>query len=103
MPEMLLSALVQAPYVLVMAYLVQRFLAHLDARDAEWRAFIENMEQGMGDRLDGLAHAIERLSELLISHDAATRGAVRLAEHRTDELRRAAGESGQWQAPPKRR
>jgi hypothetical protein len=103
MPEMLLSALVQAPFVLVMAYLVQRFLAHLDARDAEWRAFIEDMDQGMSDRLDELTRAIERLSELLISHDAATRGAVRLPDHRPEELRRAAGDSERWQAPSRKR
>ena len=77
MSETLISALVQAPFVLVMAYLVHRFLAHLDAHDAEWRDFAEQTHEVFGERLDRLSDAIERLSDRVISHDAATRSDAR--------------------------
>ncbi len=66
MPDMLISALVQAPFVLVMAYLVQRFLTHLDDHNADWRALTEHTHAALGERLDRLAQAIERLSELVM-------------------------------------
>lgn len=84
MPESLISALIQAPFVLVMAYLVHRFLAHLNARDAEWRGFMAQMQDSFGDRLDDLTEAIDHLTEIVITHDAATRAAAR----------RSAGDNG---------
>lgn len=77
MPDMLISALVQTPFVLVMAYLVQRFLAHLDARDEEWRSFMDRADDLLAERLTGLTEAVEHLTEVVMQHDAAVRGALR--------------------------
>lgn len=77
MPETLISALVQAPFVLIMAYLVQKFLAHLKARDEEWREFLEQADERMIERLDALTEAIRDLSQLIVTHDALTRAAGR--------------------------
>lgn len=77
MPDMLISALVQAPFVLAMAYLVQRFLAHLTARDEEWRAFMDRADDMLAERLAGLTEAVEQLTEVVVQHDAAVRGALR--------------------------
>lgn len=63
MPEPLISALIQAPFVLVMVYLVHRFLAHLTAHDRAWQ-----------ERLEALTGAIDNLTDLIVLHDAATRG-----------------------------
>lgn len=82
MPESLISALIQAPFVLIMAYLVHRFLAHLNARDLEWRAFTEEMHQSMGDRLGDLTDAIDRLSHLSIAHNAMHDATTRLEKAR---------------------
>jgi hypothetical protein len=82
MPDILISALVQTPFVLVMVYLVQRFLAHMDARDEEWRNFIERADEQLADRLDHLASTVERLSVLVINHDAAVRGWMRASASR---------------------
>ncbi len=88
MSDFLISALVQTPFVLVMVYLVHRFLAHLDAHDAAWRAFTEQTNARLGDRLDGLRDSIDRLAVLLRDHDAATRGPINGREARSpqDEL-----------------
>jgi hypothetical protein len=84
MPESIISALIQAPFVLVTVYLVHRFLTHLSTRDAEWRNFTSEMHEALGERVEGLTEAIDRLSHLIIAHDAATRGAIRI-DTRTDE------------------
>lgn len=68
MPEPLISALIQAPFVLVMVYLVHRFLAHLDAHDRAWQ-----------ERIAALTEAVNHLSQLVVSHDAATRSAPKPA------------------------
>lgn len=88
MPEILLSALVQAPFVAVMLYLVHRFLAHLDAHDAAWREFTEQSHARLGERLDGLRASIDNLGLLIRDHDAATRGPIngRDARSAQDEL-----------------
>ena len=78
MSESIISALIQAPFVLVTVYLVHRFLTHLNARDSEWRGFTSEMHERMGERVEGLTEAIDRLSHLIIAHDAATRGVVRI-------------------------
>ncbi len=80
MPDMLISALVQAPFVLAMAYLVQRFLAHLDARDEEWRGFMDRADDLLAERLTGLTKAVEHLTEVVVQHDAAVRSALRHME-----------------------
>ncbi len=77
MSDVLISALVQAPFVLVMAYLVQRFLQHLDSRDAEWRSFMDRADDLLADRLGDLTGSVERLADLLAAHDAAMRGSAR--------------------------
>jgi len=74
MEETLLSALVQAPFVLAMAYLVQRFLLHLDSRDDEWRKFTVEENNRLVDQLDRQSRAIESLTVLMIRHDAAVHG-----------------------------
>jgi len=50
MPDLLISALVQAPFVAVMAYLVNQFLKHLDARDEEWRASMNEADEHLAER-----------------------------------------------------
>jgi len=77
MPEMLISALVQAPFVLVMAFLVQQFLKHLNARDEEWRDFMDRADAQFAERLNGLTEAVDRLTNTVIAHDAAVRGTLR--------------------------
>jgi len=88
MPELLLSALVQTPFVLVMVYLVHRFLTHLDAHDAAWREFTEQTNARLGDRLDGLRDSIDHLALLIRDHDTATRSPINGRDVRTaqDEL-----------------
>lgn len=90
MPETIISALVQAPFVLVMAYLVQRFLAHMDARDKEWQEFLDQADERLAERMDRLTEAIERLSNLVITHDALTRGRGLSAHDGGEERLRAA-------------
>ncbi len=70
MPEPLISALIQAPFVLVMVYLVHRFLAHLTAHDRAWQ-----------ERLEALTGAIDNLTDLIVLHDAATRGLPNATVH----------------------
>ena len=77
MPDLLISALVQAPFVLAMAYLVQRFLAHIDARDEEWRDHLARADAQFAERLCDLTQAVERLSTVVVNHDAAVRGVLR--------------------------
>jgi hypothetical protein len=91
MPDYVISALVQAPFVLVMAFLVQRFLAHLDRRDSEWRSFMERADETLADRLYRLTEAVEQLSELVINHDAVMRGALRTGRRTTPEGEACAG------------
>jgi hypothetical protein len=80
MSNTLIQALVQAPFVLVMAFLVHRFLTHLNARDLEWRAFTNEMHEALGERIEKLTESVEHLTSILITHDAATRGeAIRRA------------------------
>ena len=69
MPDLLISALVQAPFVAVMAYLVNQFLKHLDARDEEWRAFMNEADEHLAERLSALTASIERLTDTVIAHD----------------------------------
>ncbi|NDJ35675.1 MAG: hypothetical protein GYB64_13520 [Chloroflexi bacterium] len=69
MPEPLLTAFVQAPFVLIVAYLTQRFLVHLNARDAEWRAFIQEANDRLAHRMGELTQAVERLSERSLYRD----------------------------------
>lgn len=76
MPDLLISALVQAPFVAVMAFLVNQFLKHLDARDEEWRTFMNEADEHLAERLNGLTQSIERLTDTVIAHDAAVRGAL---------------------------
>ena len=83
LPDVLISALVQAPFVLAMAYLVQRFLLHIDTHNAEWRRFMGKADTVYVEKLGRLAESIdrlnanvERMTELLLTHDAAVRGAL---------------------------
>jgi len=78
MPDTLMSALIQAPFVLVMAYLVQRFLASMAARDKEWQVVIEQI----GESLDALTATIHKLSDLIDTHDALTRSDGRMRARR---------------------
>lgn len=74
MPDTLISALVQAPFVLAMAYLVQRFLTHINERDQEWQQFMERTDEKLAERLCELTEAVNHLSMLIVAHDARTRG-----------------------------
>jgi hypothetical protein len=73
MTDNLIAALTQVPFVLVMAYLIQRFLGYLNQRDSEWRAFMVQSKDESLEHMARLTLAVERLSELLIRHDAAVR------------------------------
>jgi hypothetical protein len=84
MSESIISALIQAPFVMVTVYLVHRFLTHLNARDSEWRGFTNEMHEALGERVEGLTEAIDRLSHLIIAHDAATRADMTRAAIRID-------------------
>lgn len=90
MTDTLISALVQAPFVLVMAYLVQRFLAHLAARDNEWRHFIERAEQARAAQMQDLTEAVHGLSALIIEHDASVRALEHLKRDRHEGTARPA-------------
>jgi len=74
MPESLISALIQAPFVLVMLYLVQRFLVHLKEREHDWQAFIGRTDTALAAHLADLAEAVDRLSVVVLYHDATVRG-----------------------------
>ena len=89
MPEPLISALVQAPFVLAMAYLVQRFLTHLNERDQEWRSFIERADETLAERLAELTEAVKELSMLVVAHDASVRGLTPEKTCHSDDLLRA--------------
>lgn len=80
MPDVLLSALVQAPFVLVMAYLVNQFLTHLDARDEEWRTFMNEADGRLAERLSSLTESVEKLAEKVVAHDVALREVLRRRE-----------------------
>jgi hypothetical protein len=84
MSESMISALIQAPFVLVTVYLVHRFLTHLNARDSEWRNFTNEMHDALGERVEALTEAIDRLSHLIVAHDAATRADATRAAIRID-------------------
>lgn len=99
MPDTLISALVQAPFVLVMVYLVNRFLTHLDAHDQDWRDFTDHVYLTHGERLDRLTEAIDRLSQLVVTHDAA----MRCPSERDSAPRSAVGESESWPGSSRRR
>jgi hypothetical protein len=86
MPEPIISALVQAPFVLAMAYLVQRFLTHLKERDQEWHEFVERTHQNVGQRLEDLTEAVEQLTLLIVAHDAAMRGQSPPSIEKADDL-----------------
>jgi hypothetical protein len=86
MPEPIISALVQAPFVLAMAYLVQRFLTHLKERDQEWLEFVERTHQTVGQQLEDLTDAVEQLARLMVAHDAAMRGQSPPSLEKADEL-----------------
>jgi hypothetical protein len=69
MSEPILSALVQAPFVLVMAYLVQRFLANMAQRDHDWQQVIQQIHQSqeaIADRMDSLVQAVDGLSDRIM-------------------------------------
>ncbi len=74
MPESLIAALVQAPFVLVMLYMVQRFLVHLKEREHEWQAFMSRADAALAAHLADLAEAVDRLSVVVLYHDATVRG-----------------------------
>ena len=78
MSEPIISALVQAPFVLVMAYLVQRFLAYIAVRDKEWQVFLDQADERIIERLDHMTEAIERVSSLMMKHDAQVTAALRV-------------------------
>lgn len=83
MPDVLLSALVQAPFVLVMAYLVNQFLTHLDARDEEWRTFMNEADGRLVERINCLTESVEKLTEKVMAHDAALREVLRRRDRET--------------------
>lgn len=64
-PENLLTALAQAPFVLVIVYLAQRFLSSMDEHDRIWMKF----GQEMHDSMQELSRAVRELSELIVRHD----------------------------------
>ncbi|NDJ53184.1 MAG: hypothetical protein GYB68_08890 [Chloroflexi bacterium] len=70
MTEPLIGALVQVPFVLVMLYLVHRFLSYLDERNHEWQAFLSTTHESLTARIIDLTQAVERLHQLLLRHDA---------------------------------
>ena len=88
MPDTLISALVQAPFVLAMAYLVQRFLTHLNERDQEWQQFLERTDEALAERLGDLTDSVNRLSLLIVAHDARVRGITPETPGSTDDLLR---------------
>lgn len=86
MPEPVVSALSQVPCVLAMLFIMLRFLTHLKerqtdtqafirAREEAWQAFIAEHDDQVIEQLAELTRAVERLTELLITHDALVRGA----------------------------
>lgn len=74
MPESIISALVQTPFVLVMLYMVQRFLMHLKEREHEWQNFMSKTDTALAAHLADLAEAVDRLSVVVLYHDATVRG-----------------------------
>lgn len=66
MPESVIAALIQTPFVLAMVYVMQRFLTSMDARDREWQEFAHVMRDSMAE----LAAAVHDLSQLIVRHDA---------------------------------
>jgi len=76
MPEILISALVQAPFVLAMAYLVMRVLAYIEQRDREWRGFVERRDEQLTEHMDELARSLRDLTSLVVTHDAVVRAAL---------------------------
>ena len=77
MPDVLISALVQAPFVLVVAYLTQRFLVYVKDRDEMWQAFTKRMGDRMAAHLDELTGAVTRLNQAVATHDAVVQGILR--------------------------
>jgi hypothetical protein len=86
MPESLIAALVQAPFVLVMLYMVQRFLTHLKEREHEWQAFMNRADTALAAHLAELAEAVDRLSVVVLYHDATVRGVNPQTLGSTDDL-----------------
>ncbi len=76
MSEGMISALVQAPFVLAIVYVVLRILTYLNARDREWRAFIERRDMLLAGHLDELNESIHELTNLMMTHDAVMRAAL---------------------------
>jgi hypothetical protein len=74
MPESLISALAQIPCVLAVIYMVRYLLVHLEERDEAWREFIEARDEMMARQLADITRAVERLSGLMLTHDALVRG-----------------------------
>jgi hypothetical protein len=65
LPDAVISALAQAPFVVVMAYLMQRFLTTIENHDKEWLAFGEQMHETLAE----LTERVKELSDLIIRHD----------------------------------
>ncbi|GAB4479024.1 MAG: hypothetical protein Kow00124_24130 [Anaerolineae bacterium] len=76
MSEGMISALVQAPFVLAIVYVVLRILTYLNVRDREWRAFIEHRDRLLAEHLDELNESVRELANLVVTHDAVMRAAV---------------------------
>ncbi len=101
MPEMVLNALVQTPFVLAIMFITLRFLTYVDARDDEWRAFLqqrdaewnkfltrrdvewraarERDEARMAGHLQALNDTMREMHRLLINHDALVRARLESA------------------------
>lgn len=88
MPDTLISALVQTPFVLVMVYMVHRFLTHLKEREHEWQTFMGKADAALAAHLAELASAIDRLSVVMLYHDATVRGVNPKTLGSTDDLLR---------------
>ena len=66
MPESVIAALIQTPFVLAMVYVMQRFLTSMDTRDREWQEFAHEMRDSMAE----ITRAVRELSEVIIRHEA---------------------------------
>lgn len=76
MTDMVISALVQTPFVLALIFLTVRFLIYLNQRDEEWRGLIEHHDERLQANLDDLSAAVRDLNNTMIAHDAMMRSAL---------------------------
>ena len=75
MPDTIISALAQTPFVLAMLYALLRVLSHMNRRDANWQEFIEGRDELFADRMTTIAQALDKLTGVILSHDARVAGA----------------------------